>query len=302
MTAISRPLSQNTTRLVMAESAASVILAFWLCAAVVLAFMVAWPDCRHWFVLPLLCCGVIVGADAMDWLLGRVGLFDPIGVIGIVGLHFFFLAPLLHVVLDYWCVDVIPPPDWRYWLGVMALLNLCGLLAYRVARNVGGAKGFSKVWVLDRGMFFALVSVLLVASATLQCYVYALFGGVQEYIAAATGPDREEAFRGFGKIFMISESFPILAMMLFAVYAHSRGGNWRRSGIAVFVALACFLVATFFFGGLRGSRSTIVWNLAWAAGIAHVWLRPISMRSALVAGAFLMSFMYLYGFFKDAGT
>ena len=64
-------------------------------------------------------------------------VFDPIGILGLFGVQLFLLAPLLHVSWDYWLDEVIPPRDWRPWLGGMAALNFVGLLAYRATRGFG---------------------------------------------------------------------------------------------------------------------------------------------------------------------
>ena len=75
----------------------SVLIAVYLCLLTVMGFVVASDRFLHWFVLRVTCCGVMIGIDAVDRLRGRVHLFDPVGILGLFGLHFFFLAPLLHV-------------------------------------------------------------------------------------------------------------------------------------------------------------------------------------------------------------
>src|SRR5437588_10852622 len=77
----------------------SLLISSYLCILTVIGFVVASDRFLHWFVLPVACCGALIGIDAVDWLRGRVHLLDPVGILGLYGLHFFFLAPLLHV---YW--------------------------------------------------------------------------------------------------------------------------------------------------------------------------------------------------------
>ena len=38
-----------------------------------------------------------------------MGLFDPAAIIGLLGVHFFFLAPLLHVAWDSWVMPYVSP-------------------------------------------------------------------------------------------------------------------------------------------------------------------------------------------------
>jgi len=247
--------------------------------------------------------------DAIDWLRGVGDRFDPRGLIGLLGFHFFFLAPLLHVRWGYFMPEVTgPPPDWRDWLGSMALLNALGLLIYRVcsggrvtpAEESGSAAPAEWTWALNGRRFFALLAVALPLTAALQISVYASYGGVLNYIEAAT--DRtygRNTMQGMGVLFMFSESFPMLMMMGFVVWVRCRP-QWQ-SWTLLLPALACFLVLALFFGGLRANRSNTVWNLFWAVGLVHFWVRPIPMRLIVLGLLFLTVFMYAYGLFKGAG-
>jgi hypothetical protein len=266
--------------------------------------MAASDQFLHWFVVPVLFCGILMGIDAVDWLRSRLDVFDPIGILGLLGFHFFFLAPLLHVHWDYWMRYVIPPPEWRGWLGGMAFLNLLGLLVYRAFRgeSIGNALKQPKkmVWRLDRQRFFIIISGALLVTGLLQIWVYARFGGILGYMQAATDLENPDAMRGMGWIFMISESFPILALMAFAVYGKRKklGKSWAMLALVLLV----YFILKMLFGGLRGSRSNTIWGLFWAVGIIHFWFRPISRKFILVGCIFMVVFMYFYGFFKDSGV
>jgi hypothetical protein len=285
------------------KTVGSTPIAACLCLATVVGFAAVSPSCVHWFLLPVACCGVLIGRDAVDWLLGRLGLFDPVGVLGGLGFHFFFLAPLLHVSWDYWTIDHVPTSHWRDWLGAMALLNAFGLVAYRFARDTvirpEPLRTNRRKWTLDTRKFFPLAGVLLVVAALLQLWVYARHGGISGYIGTATAPDHRDAMRGLGWVFMVSESFPILAMMFFAACATGKPSFRSRRLLAV--VLVGFLVLAMLFGGLRGSRSNTIWNLFWAVGIVHVWIRPISKKVVLIGALLGLSFMYFYGFYKNVG-
>src|SRR5262249_44613121 len=152
----------------------------WLCTAVVAVLLVRTPDLWHWFVVPVWLCGVLIGGDALDWCLGRCHRFDPRGVIGLIGVHLFFLAPLLHVSWGYWMGYIIPPPDWREWLGGMAVLNALGLLAYRVCLRLVPAsppRGRSRTaWVVDTRWFYPVTGLALAVAGLLQVYAYSQYG------------------------------------------------------------------------------------------------------------------------------
>jgi hypothetical protein len=220
-----------------------------------------------------------------------------------LGVHFFFLAPLLHVAWDYWMRYVIPPPDWRPWLGGMAILNCLGLIIYRMSRETFFQHSMRKkarqtVWQLDQKRLTPILLLSLVITAGLQILVYRQYGGLSGYVAAYEA--REEAFEGMGWFFMLSESFPILAMMGFAFYG--RNNMLVRTWPVLAVVLVVFLLLQMLFGGLRGSRSNTVWALFWAVGIIHFWIRPVPRKLIYAGVIFLVLFMYLYGFYKGVGS
>lgn len=289
----------------------SVIISLFICLLVVIGFIQTSDQFLHWFVIPITVSGILIGIDAVDWLRGRLNIFDPVGVLGLLGLHFFFLAPLLHVHWDLWVQDITPPLDWRTWLGGMASLNFLGLLVYRFFRNLGSSANpktylsnqqvKQEIWKLNNRRFPTILCSALFLAAGLQLLVYIRFGGIMSYIASATDLTGvgKEAFSGMGLLFMLSESFPILAMMGFAAYAHN--DKKLQTLPVLLLVLVIFLGLQFLFGGLRGSRSNTIWAMFWAVGIIHLWIRPISKKAIALGLVGLVLFMYFYGFFKAGG-
>lgn len=258
---------------------------------------------EHWFLIPVTLCGIVIGVDAVEWFRRRLDLFDPVGIIGLLGYHFFFLAPLLHVNWDVWYVtSFIYPTDWRPWLGSLSIFNLIGIFLYRISRNIIpiSKNNYLKksVWLINPNRFFPIITFAMVISLVLQTMVYSRFGGVLGYIASATSGD-ESAFEGMGILFLFSESFPILAMMAFGVYAqkYKRLNSWP----ILLIILVIFLALQMFFGGFRGSRSNTIWALFWAVGIIHFMIRQVTRKQIAVGLVFLLFFMYFYGFFKADG-
>jgi len=283
----------------------SFYLSFAFCGLILLGFLIADEAYAHWFVLPVLLCGGLIGIDAVDWLRGRLPLFDPAGILAMFGLHFFFLAPLLHVTWDYWLLYIVPPTDWREWLGRMALINALGIAAYRwsmhrFSRGTSSAKPRT-TWRIHERTFVPVLLFAMALSAVLQAAVYAYFGGIGGYISTFSDLlNSNETFQGLGWVFMFSEALPVLAIIGFAVYAHRsrHAGSWA----VVAGVLLVFIIAKVFFGGLRGSRANYVWPLCWALGIVHLWVRPIPKRLALAGVGVLVVFMYAYGFYKSFGS
>jgi hypothetical protein len=254
---------------------------------------------NHWLILPVSGCGMLIGIDAVDWLRGKLDVYDPVGVVGLFGTHFFYIAPLLHIRWGLYIGDVAPPPDWRDWLGAMAVLNFLGLVAYRVCRarsERDRARRSNRFWEIDRSLILLITPVLLVVAAIAQFLVYTQFGGIDGYMnAAASGTN---PFGGMGWIFMISESFPILSAIFVITIAREREWSWPWIGAALLSLIAIQSV----FGGLRGSRSQTVSALFWVVGCVHFFIRPVSRKVVAVGCIFLMLFMYFYGFYKSVGT
>jgi hypothetical protein len=285
----------------------SLLVSLAICTLTVCGFLVASVATAHWFVVPVWLCGVLIGRDAVDWFRGRVDLYDPVGIIGVIGFHFFFLAPLLHVAWDAWMPYVQPPPDWRPWLGGMAAVNAAGLFLYRVARDRARRSGRGEsergARELDPGRLLFAAGCGMAVSAGLQLWVYAEHGGLLGYVDAFTRsvglPESQSAFAGMGWIFMLSESFPILALLAFAAVA--RRARLGRAWVVILVVLIGYFVLKLLFGGLRGSRSNTIWGVFWAVGIIHLWIRPVGRRFVVAGMCALLAFMYAYGFYKDLG-
>src|SRR5258708_37522748 len=100
-----------------------------------------------------------------------------------------------------------------------------------------------------------------------------------------------------GWIFMVSESFPILGMVYFAVY--SGGSKTATPWLVISLVLLGFFVLKMLFGGLRGSRSNTFWSLFWATGIIHFWIRPLNRTLVFVGICFLFVILLFYGLYMD---
>jgi hypothetical protein len=282
----------------------STLFGFAACLAVTTAFAVGYEDCRHWFLVPVFCCGVLLASDAMEWLRGRLDVFDPVGVLALFGLHFFFIAPMLHVAWEYFMYEVQPPPDWRDWLGGMACLNFAGLLVYRITRSWMGGRAErprKQRWVLDRQRFAFMILPALALSFAMLLYFLARMGGVSGMINAYENRMSGGAtlFSGAGWIMALSEIFPILGLMALVIFLqrYSKPPSWVMLG----ALLVAFVAVQLFCGGLFGSRSNTMRAMVWGVGLVHFCVRPVPRRFVLVGLIFVVGFMYIYGFYKSAG-
>lgn len=272
-----------------------------VCVLVSLIFAALSPACAHWFLIPVTLCALVLVQDVADWLTQRMDIFDPSGLVGFFGLHFFFLAPILHVHMDLWIPDVVPPPDWRPWLGSMAILNFLGLAIYKALnrRKPRLVPPLQRQWHLNERKFVLLALGAMLGCLVLQALIYRHFGGISGYMEAYDSRAVEGGFEGMGTLFLFSENFPLLAFMLYAVASRKRAGL-RRWG-AILLVLAIFIALKMVFGGLRGSRSNTVYGLLWVAGIVHFWIRPLNRKTIFAGLIAVIGFMYLYGFYKAFG-
>ena len=284
------PLSLKATRF----DSVTTVAAWLICVVGLAACIVSSRAVAHWFVIPVFLCGVLIAHDMIDWFRGRFDVFDPVGLFGVFGFFFFFLNPMLHVVWDLWIVEPqIRPNDMRPWLGWMACLNLLGLLIYRYLRDplAGSVKPNRNAWIVESGRFWTLLPILLLVSAFLQGMIYSGRGGLVGYMESYTRRDMAwQTESGFVAVF--AESFPILAMMGYAILARRRPA--LASWTALVLLMGVMLLVSLFFGGLKGSRSNTINSLFWIVGIVHFGIRPLP-KKVLLSGMFVLA-VVLYAY------
>lgn len=297
--ALARPVSQPRR--------SDWVAAALFCASVASVLAVVSPGCRHWFAVPAVLCGIVLAADVASWLRRGHDALDPVALVGVLGLHFFFFAPFIQATAgfymehwtEHWATSIDHPQDWRPWFGAVLLLTLPGLAAYRAVvwwiseRPVPGP--MLPRLPLDTSLFRTLLGGAMLLSAALQVWIYALFGGIEAY-SDWVRLHGARAFTGQFGLFLAAESLPMLASVAYSEWAS------RRPRLASFPAIALFLLAilaaSLFFGGLRGSRSLVIFNLFWAVGLIHFRVRPVSVRVVALGLLFMILFMYSYGFYK----
>lgn len=278
-------------------SLGSAVIAFYIFAITDVLFMISSDRFHHWFLIPISICGVLIGTDAIDWIRGRLDLYDPVGILGLAGVHIFYLSSLLHVQWDTWVIDSAPPPEWRDWLGYMGYLNAAGLVLYRVSRQIFKHKANYRpaLWKIEKGKLRIVLPLCVLISAVAQTLVYAKFGGMVGYMDSVIRDPSNWA--GMGWIFMISESAPILISFFVIVHLQRRGLNWS---VAILAILVLFCIQMYF-GGLRGSRSQTIELFFWVIGAVHFLVRPVPRRFVYAGLGVLIIFLYLYAFYKALG-
>jgi hypothetical protein len=275
------------------------ITSAFLATAIAYALAVFNPELLHWFVIPTVVCGALIGVDLFRWAAGETDIFDPVGLLSAVGAHFFFLAPLLQVITDTKLLYVVDQPiDYRPWLGLMGCVNAVGLLCYRLALHVfcRQQRRLSSVWTLKGSLFLPVLGTALLISLAAEAYVLHSFGGIGGLLYSFT--EKQYKFNDTGWLFMLSESLPILIMIGVAGFCWKKRISWVLLGPLLLLAIAL----EFLLGGLRGSRQNVIWAVVWALGIIHFGIRPVSRRTIGVCTVLMLGFMYFYGFYKYAGA
>lgn len=294
-------LSNNATPLRRHGPVFDLAMAVCVSGTVVVAACATNPETMlHWFVIPVFISGVLIGVDCFAWLRNRLDLFDPLGWVGTYGYYFFFVAPLLTVLWKYHTPELDEPPNWRDWIGWMAVLNCGGIIVYiSVRRFLQRRKQASSTILFFRND--SLVHVMAAAlplTALVQILIYVKFGGIWGFMEAFS--NNYNAFDGMGWMFLIAESFPILLAVFVLVYKRSilKRAPWA----AISLLGTAFFITKLLFGGLHGSRSNTVWGIVWLVGSIHLWIKPVPRHLVAIGVLFLVAFMYLYGFYKQEGT
>jgi hypothetical protein len=255
------------------------------------------PALRHWFIVPVTMCGILVIPDAVHWARRRLDTFDPQAMLGLLGTHFFYVAPLLHVLLDYWAKYIDGSDDWRHALGQMAVLNVLGLLLYRAVMAPRIEVSTAPLPGTDFRRLSGLAAAFVVVGALGFALLVQSMGGLAAYVAAMA--DERQQLAGLGPALLAAKIFPTAALVL--VLVRFRGSLRERPAI-LFWILPAYVLAELLIAGLGGSRSHTVWSLVIGVGLCHMIIKPVRRRALAVLTLVLVAFMYFYGFYKDYGT
>jgi hypothetical protein len=268
-----------------------------------LTFIWLHESVAHWFLLPVMACGILAGVDVVRWLRGHLDFFDPRTVVACLALYGFFLAPMLHVVWDRYGAgyDFILWEDWRPWLGAMAALNAAGLCAYRLAHNWAFRRTSASHtrWQIDPVRSYPVFMLALILSISGADVYLSRLGGVMGVVESYES--NQAAFVGQGWLLVFA--WP-LAVLSFIIVVSAWSDRPRKGGHRLFVALLLLSAAGmghFVLMGWHGSRSATIWALFWMAGIVHYRFRQISPGLVAVGAIALIAFMYFYGFYKERG-
>jgi hypothetical protein len=263
-------------------------------AVIALAFILASPkEMVHWFILPAMACGILMGSDVVRWLRGLMDPFDPKGLIGLVIFYGFFIAPMFHVLWNTYGFDYTGDP--RHWLGVVGCANFLGLVFYKLAQRWSFKRTapVTTVWQLVPSRMLPILATFTVIACTAQFYFYFV---VLRRGGAMAG---FEAARGYGWLLMLGD--PLLILLLTGFICWTSTPRHDRNWLLIAMTLAIAALAQLIWSGLRGSRSTFVVGVFWTVGLMHYYWRRLRPVHLLLGLACLVPFLYVYGFYKSGG-
>jgi hypothetical protein len=286
-----------------ADRAGDYALSFIIVCALALVFTMIWRPVIHWFLIPLIACGVLSGVDVIRWMRGRLDLFDPKAVVGLLAFYGCFITPVLHVAWERFGVnnDLLLGGDWRTWLGAMAALNAVSLLAYRVIHNYvfNWTSPSSASWKIDKRRFHFFFSLALACSIA---GVYAFFSRLDGIPGMVKSFEENiQAYTGKGWLLVFAWPLSVLCFIIL-IYLWTSGDIRRRRRASIGIFLVCvFGISQFVMMGLYGSRQATIWAMFWMAGIIHHRVNRLSRKVVAAGLVFLIAFMYFYGFYKEQG-
>lgn len=271
--------------------------------AFVAYFSVVSEECRHWFVLPLMLCGILAGSDLVAWLRKEVDALDFKVLVGFGMYLVCFLAPFLHYLFGIQAED-LQTSDNRAYFGYMACFNIAGIIFFKLAQNTSFkmSRPVKVFWQMNPNRFIGVLIPTLCLSITATLVIRFVFGGLAKHGGEAFGGASAEATGHLSWIMMLGDPLAVLFVMTMIFWISQRDTSRQRG-----LLLAMFLVVLatgfqFLLVGARGSRSALVNAVIIIGAVIHFRLRRFSAALLIAGGISLVLFVYLLGFYKHLGA
>ncbi len=289
-------MTATSSRAVSADAVAGTLLVTVACVATAALTGVA-----HWSLVALGLCGALEAPTLLRWLRGKCDPFDPKALATLLIFHNTFVAPLLHLVWDWYTPLIRVPDDPAAWFGKLALLNVASLLCLEAAYGATTARPLRPRPLRPASRQRLLAALGVSASTAFLAKVYFLqhMGGITQMISAYEV--RDASFAGTGWILMLAWPFFLLVLLWGVTLMRARLQVRRPSLLAVVAILALFAVGHFAWDGLRGSRLSTLGGVFIAAAFCHLLVRRLKVSLVLAGVAATVAFSFAYNFYKGAG-
>ncbi|MFT4765695.1 MAG: hypothetical protein ACI9OH_002807 [Oleispira sp.] len=277
--------------------------------AISLIAVLDWDVLSLSFLFGFISCTILL-SDVIKSARGGLNLFDPSLFIGGLCVFLLFVSPISQVYWDFWPFLPSMGND-LLWVDLWAGLNLAGVIVYWWSKNIPFSLSKSphryrmKIWSIAPQKFPIVVACFLFICFAAQVYVYISFGGISGFINSFTirqeeGVANGDPFSGLGMLMLVAESFKFVFAV--AVIYYVRISGRYRSNRAFILLMLLLLVIFIFFGGLRGSRSSTLFPLFFAAGMYHFWVREITGKIIVLGLIGVLLFSTSYYWYKVAGA
>lgn len=253
------------------------------------------PNVRHSSLVAITVCGILIGAELLRIIHLKGDILTPRAIIAAFGVYFFYVVPLLHLVLDTWPLYIPPPADWRDAITKLALLHFIGLFTYLVSVSLSTPQ--KSLRKLNERAFVQLALLVALLGAISWLYVAVSFGGPSAYLNSLVSGTAE--LTGYGSILLLAESWPSLILVILLVVNRDKLNSQPVYLVLLFVA---FVALQFLVGGLRGSRALTVWPFMIGLIVCHLVVRRITLRALLLIVALMLPFAWIYSIYKNAGV
>ena len=290
----------NSLRIPAAIDGSSYGLAAIICTASALIFMFFSTDVLHWFLLPTIISGTLIGSDAIEWIRGRMDTFDPKGLIGLYGIHFFCIGTMLHVTVGTRFPYATNPEDMRTWYGWMGIINVFGILIYKAVerRAQRGAKPFKKIWTHVPGRTSLVLLGGILAAVICHVFVFTRLGGVAGVLESY---ETSILRGGLGIPQIVATGLPLLCMFAVTVYFRAHANTLAGPLATIVVAVGCAFIHILV-QGLSRSRGDVIITFFWLLVIVHYFWRPVTRKTVLVLMVPLILLLWMYSFYKQLGS
>ncbi len=274
----------------------------WAAVAATCLYLAYSTNTFHWALAPLAACGALEAPTLARWLRGHSDAFDPKAVVTVIIFHNTFVAPVLHLLWDWYTPMIRVPDDAWGWFGRLATLNAVALACLELAywRTVAVRTTPRPLFrIRPQRLAIALGCGALVAILA-QAFLLRHFGGPSGLIDAYESRGAGSEFAGTGMLLMLAWPFPLIALLETLIVISSRPRK-RLHPRLILGLLAAFAVVHLAWAGLHGSRLSMLGGMFLAAGLCHFLLRRFATRSVLVGVSAMLVFSFVYSFYKGAG-
>lgn len=205
-------------------------------------------------------------------------------------------APIQHFFTDHWLVYIYDgPKDWTPYANKLSFIYFIGILLLILTRSIVSSKKPNKtsnIWISRRASQRYIYPLMLI-SFLIQTYIYISLGGVTGYILNY----EEEGFSGYGLLFIISELFPLLFILVY--FIKTRNKTQYKKAIYIYIFLLFLFIFCLYFGGLRGSRSNTLWTLIHAFFLIHIYIRKFTLKELALIGICCFMFLFIGKVYKN---